>query len=228
MKVSFLSWNLGLLERSAQAPYAWQPEHTEAAVRERVLATAPDVVAFQELPRLVPYVETHAMVPANPVSHSGNMALLVKHDLFTSLTSHGVVDGCALLATFGDLTIANVHLAPGSGAVAERLEQVARIVESSPTPNLLIIGDTNTRRPEEAALADAGIFSTPPPKATWNSRRNRFRRDAPEFTAYFTRWFASGDVKVREVKVWNEPIEFDDHTFHVSDHYALSGVALLE
>lgn len=223
MRVSFLSWNLGLLERSDEAPHSWQMEHTEAAVREKVLDLAPDVVLLQELPRLVPYVETHGMIPANPESHSGNLATLVRLDLLEQCSAPEIVDGCGILITIGDLTLVNVHLAPGKGQVAQRLEQLARVVEASPTPRLLIAGDTNTRRAEEEALADAGLTGERPPKPTWNSRRNRFRADGPEFSAYFTRWFGTDGVEVASVQVHDAPTRSDDHSFFLSDHFALSG-----
>ncbi len=216
-----------MLERSAQAPQQWGQENTEAAVREFVLETSPDIVCFQELPRTVPFVETHGMIPANPESHSGNLAVLVKHDLLADEPAHIEIKGCAVLVTFGEITIANVHLAPGGGGLAERLEQTARIVEASPTPNILIVGDTNSRVAEERYFADAGLVGDRPPKATWNSRRNRFRPGA-EFSAYFTRYFATETLAVDEVAVWTEPVESGATTFFLSDHFALSGRVSLD
>lgn len=226
--MSFVTWNLAMLERSAQAPREWGMEHTEAEVRSRLLVAAPDLVFFQELPRMVPYLETHGMVRSNPQTHSGNLAFLARHQLLADEGLDGpkvtTVPRCAVLVTFASgLTIANVHLAPGPGAVAERLEQLAQIVESSPTPNLLIVGDTNTRVEEEEPLADAGLTGVKPPQATWNSKTNRFHRSGAKFSAYFTRWFATESVEVTNVKVWRDPVEHDGKRFHLSDHFALSG-----
>ncbi len=231
-KRTFLSWNLAMLERSDQAPASWGVEHSEHAVRERVLGWAPDIVLFQELPRMVPYLETHGMIRANPLTHQGNLATLVRLEVLAAEGDEGprvtVVDGCALLVTFADgLTIANVHLAPGPAAVGERLEQFARIVEASPTPTILIVGDTNTRVAEEAPLADAELRGVRPRQPTWDSKRNRFRQDGRAFTAHFTRWFASPGVKVAGVQVDREPVEVDGTAFHLSDHYSLRGSVAL-
>ena len=115
--LSFLTWNLAGLERSDQAPPWWEQHHTEAAVREVILAAEPAVVALQELPGLVPYVETHTMVPANPTSHGGHLATLVANEVVADGPEPAVttVAGCGVLVTFDDppLTVANVHLAPG-------------------------------------------------------------------------------------------------------------------
>jgi endonuclease/exonuclease/phosphatase family metal-dependent hydrolase len=219
-----------MLEPSAQAPLSWEVFDTEAAIREQVLAVAPDVVMLQELPAMVPFVETHDMIRANPRSHSGNLATLVTHQLASTSPSFTTVEGCALLTTFSDptITIANVHLAPGAGGAGQRLDQLAQIVEASPTEALVVVGDTNTRVAEADALVEAGMSTTKPPRPTWDSRRNRFRDAAPEFSAYFTRWFASPGVDVSEVWVWHEPLERLDRRFHISDHYAMSGVITVD
>ncbi len=224
--LSVLTWNLAMLETSADAPRSWQVHDTEAAIREQVLIAAPDVLLYQELPRMVPYVETHDMIRANPRTHSGHLATLVTHDLMATAPRFVTVAGCALLTTFDDpaITIANVHLAPGPGpsAAAQRLAQLADVADASPTPALVIAGDTNTRADEIAEIRAAGFVAERPGRPTWDSRRNRFRDDAPAFTAYFTRWFASPDVVVSDVRVWDGPIERDGTHFHVSDHFALS------
>ncbi|MDH4076636.1 MAG: hypothetical protein OEY41_01695 [Acidimicrobiia bacterium] len=229
--LTFLSWNLALLERSAEAPPAWDQAASEAAVRDQVLALAPDIVLLQELPGLVPYVETHDMIRANPRTHSGHLATLVTHELMATEPAHRVVPGCAVLTTFTGagagpaLTVANVHLAAGPGAAAtgERLAQLADVVEASPTEALLVVGDTNTREAEMVAVQAAGLVTVRPPRATWDSRRNRFRAGGAEFTAHFTRWIASPAVTVSEVTVWHQPVVVDGHRFHLSDHFALSG-----
>ena len=61
------------MARPANAPQHWELHDTEAFVRQSVLDRSPSVVLFQELPGLVPYIETHAMVGANPRTHSGNL-----------------------------------------------------------------------------------------------------------------------------------------------------------
>lgn len=224
--VSFLSWNLAMLARSAQAPPSWGQEHTELAVRDVVLEGEPDLVLFQELPRQVPFVETHDMIRANPETHQGNLAILVSHDLLarSDRPEHRVVAGCAVMITFGNrLTVANVHLAPGTAAGPQRLEQLARIVEASPTPELAIVGDTNTRAAELEALADAGLAAPKPPTATWDSRRNRFNPSGPQFTANFTRAFATAGLTVADQRVLDDGIEADSRRFHLSDHYPLAG-----
>ena len=220
-----------MLERSAEAPQAWEQFHTEAAIRDAVLAIEPDVVCWQELPRQVPFVETLALLPATTRSHSGNLATLVTHDVHSAEPPPEVriVDDIALLATFGGsdtpsgFTIANVHLEPGPGAADRRLEQLSRVVGASPTQRLLIVGDTNMRLSEGDVLFEAGFTGEKPPQATWDSRRNKFRFGGNEFTAYFTRWFASPGLRVDDVVVHRTPVEFQSIPFFVSDHYALSG-----
>ncbi|MEL7209864.1 MAG: endonuclease/exonuclease/phosphatase family protein [Actinomycetota bacterium] len=230
MSLRFLSWNLAMLERSAQSPAGWEQFQAEAAVRELVLDLAPDVVCYQELPAMVPFVETHDLLPATPRSHSGNLATLVTHPLRAADPQVTAVPGCAVLATFGleggsepPFTLANVHLQSGRGAAGDRLAQLARVVETSPTPRLLVVGDTNLRVDETDALADAGLVGARPPRPTWDSRRNRFRADGHEFVAYFTRWFTSPGLEVTDVRVHDEPLVVDGRRFHLSDHYALSG-----
>lgn len=215
-----------MLERSADAPVDWSQEHTQAAVREVILDLSPDVVLLQELPGIVPYVETHAMLKANPMSHSGNLATLVGHHLMDEEILVAVVPGCGLLATFvdRDLTIANVHLAPGSAGTQDRLAQLEAIIAASPTSDLLVAGDTNTRTSEEADVAALGLRGSRPPEPTWNGRKNRFRGHSGDFIAYFSRYFATRDVLVKDLTVLsNRAQEVDGATFDLSDHYGFAG-----
>ena len=101
------------------------------------------------------------------------------------------------------------------------------MVEASPTEALLVIGDTNTRVDELPAVEAAGLRAGRLPGPTWNSRRNRFRAGGAEFTAFFTRWIASPFLDVVEVAVGAEPIDVDGHRFHLSDHYRLTGTAVI-
>lgn len=224
----FLTWNLAMLERSVAAPPSWQDFHTEDAIRRFVLELDPDVVCWQELPQQVPFVETLDLLPATTRSHSGLLATLVTHELAGTEPEIQAVDGAGLLSTLTDpasglpITIANVHLEPGRGANGRRLEQLAALVSASPTEALLIIGDHNMRLEDAEPMLAAGFRGSKPPKATWDSRRNRFRDDGAEFTAYFTRWFASPTVEVSDVWVHDVPTEHDGRRFHLSDHYALS------
>lgn len=228
--LTFLSWNLALLETSAQAPPAWQVHDTEEAIRRRIVHLAPDIVVFQELPAMVPYVETHDMVRGNPRTHSGHLATLITHELDAAEPQVTTVPGTAILTTIAEpaLTIANVHLVPGRGAGSERLAQLAAVVEASPTAAVLIVGDTNTRVEEVEAITTAGFHTAKPPRATWNSRKNRFRRGAPEFSAYFTRWFAGPGVTVSDVRVLDRPEESGGTQFHLSDHFALYGTVSVD
>ena len=229
--LTFLSWNLAMLERSEEAPPSWGEEHTQAAVREVVLDLSPDIVLFQELPGVVPYVETHAMVKANPMSHSGNLATLTGHHLADEEILHTVVPRCGLLVTFveRDLTIANVHLSPSQAGAEERLTQLEAIIEASPTADLVVIGDTNTRTAEEPNIAALGLTGDRPPRPTWDGRRNRFRGPAGDFVAYFSRHFASPSVTVQDVKVLaGSAIEEGAHRFHLSDHFGFTGTIVTD
>lgn len=230
----FLTWNLAMLERSAQAPQAWEQFHTESAIRDAMLEIKPDVVCWQELPRQVPFVETLDLMQGTTRSHNGNLATLVTHEMQEAEPppTIKVVDSVALLTTFGDpaapetgaFTVANVHFEAGRGADDLRLEQLSKVVGASPTERLLIIGDTNMRLGEADVLFQAGFTGDKPPHATWNSRQNRFRFGGHEFTAYFTRWFASPGLTVSDVVVHRTPLEFKGAKFFLSDHFAMSGI----
>ncbi|MDH3292999.1 MAG: hypothetical protein OER95_01605 [Acidimicrobiia bacterium] len=223
--LTIMSWNLAMFERSADAPTYWGHSDIEAAVRGAVLDLEPDIVVFQELPGLVPYVETHDMVRSNPRSHSGNLATLVSHTLMaTNRPRPSVVSRAALLTVFAnlDFTVANVHLAPGRGGAEERRSQLAAVVEQCPTERLVIIGDTNTRLSEDEAIARLGLTVERPPAPTWDGHRNRFRHDGARFRAYFTRAFTAGPVSLRSQTVLSDrAIELDGSRFHVSDHFPL-------
>ncbi len=216
-----------MLERSSQAPAAWGEEHTQAAVRDVVLDLSPDVVLFQELPGVVPYVETHAMLKANPLSHSGNLATLVGHHLADEEIVHTVVPRCGLLATFveRDLTIANVHLSPSRAGADERLQQLELIIDASPTADLAVIGDTNTRSEEEEPIAAIGLTGDRPPRPTWDGRRNRFRGAEGNFVAYFSRHFTTSGLRVDDVTVLHDRgVTVDGAHFHLSDHFGFGGL----
>ena len=224
LQLSILSWNLAMFERSADAPTYWGHSDVEATVRAVVLDLKPDVVAFQELPGLVPYVETHDMVRSNPRSHSGNLATLVSHQLKSHNPTPSVVKRAALLTSFSDLdlTVANVHLAPGRGAAETRREQLAEIVTQCKTERLLIIGDTNTRLSEEESITQLGLSVERPPSPTWDGHRNRFRGDSGKFRAYFTRAFTNDRLTIESQTVLNDrAIEADGSQFHISDHFGL-------
>ena len=224
-ELTFLTWNLALLERSAEAPPHWGQLDAEHAVRELVLALEPDVILYQELPGLVPFVESHGMVRSNPRTHSGHLAVLLTHDLLDTDPRPVSLPGGALLITLDrlDLTIANVHLAPGRQGRFQRVATLGAITESAPTERLLVAGDTNTRGAELAAIAQLGLAAPELPGPTWDSRRNGFRADGARFTAAFTRYLVRGDVDVHDVRVHTEPVVADAHRFHLSDHYAWSG-----
>lgn len=221
--ITFLSWNLCLFDRSDDAPLYWQTDHTEAKVRELVLQLNPDFVFFQELPGLVPYVETHDMVPANQKSHSGDIATLAKKELMDELKSWPVPG--AVLTEFKSigLTVANVHLRAGSGDQWYRVANLNDIQKEIKTDALLVVGDTNTRLSEEKHIKQLGLIGEKPPEPTWDSRANRFRPGGREYTAYYTRYFHTDNLKVSDVKVWSEPITVDKFEFHLSDHFPMSG-----
>ncbi len=221
-----VTWNLAMLERSDQAPPGWGVEHSEAAVVERLSAEPVDLVHFQELPGLVPYLPTHGMVTSTPQSHQGHLATLVRHGIETDAVA---ASPYVVLVTIGELTVANVHLAPGPGREAARRRhgQLAAVVAASPTDALVVVGDTNTRNDELDAVAELGLRSARLPSPSWQGTTNRFRVDGPRFTASFSRWLATDAVAVGDVAVWDSPLQVDDHRFHLSDHHAVAVTAAL-
>lgn len=229
--MKFVSWNLGLLERSAQAPGSIQRFHIEDAIRREMLELQPDIVCWQELPNQVPFVETLDLMQATTQSHSGRLATLIAKDSPASTCEPTIkaVDGAGLLSTFPEhdgrpaVTIGNVHLEAGKGAVGFRLDQLGNLVEQSPTERLLIVGDTNTRVDEIEFIENAGFSCPKPPRATWNSKKNRFRHGGAEFTAYFTRVFASPGIELGPMTVHDTPANVNGAKFFWSDHFALSG-----
>lgn len=208
----------------------WEQHDTEAYVRSVILDRSPDVVCFQELPGLVPFVETHSMIGSNPQTHSGNLATLVGNHLLDDEPTWLSVGNFALCVKLGSLTIANVHLASGSGADDERLTQTTQIVQAatsggvkSPFP-FIVVGDTNTRIGEESNFANLGLATERPPFPTWDSKTNRFNPGGQEFTAYFSRWFGSVGLTVTDAWVGNQPlVGYLNQRFFVSDHFAFGG-----
>ena len=216
------------MARPAMAPQHWEMHDTEAHVRQAILDRSPSVVLLQELPGLVPFLETHAMVGANPRTHSGNLATLVGHELMDLRPTWATVGSFCLLVQIDALTIANVHLASGPGAGDERFEQLSQIRSASPTEALIVVGDTNTRVAEEAAIATLGLSGKRPPTPTWDSKKNRFRSDSAEFSAYFSRWFASDGVHADAAWVENSSrLEAGSGPFFVSDHFACGATVSL-
>lgn len=212
------------MENSFGAPVGWRMDQAESLIRERVLAVDPDFICFQELPGLVPYIETHELIPANTVSHCGNLATLVRRELLNQVESRAI-DRCAILSAIGaaGVSIANVHLPPGGHGKAERLDAIEQIISICPTKSLVLIGDTNTRIGETSAIEALGVHGELPPSPTWDSRFNRFRDDGKRYKAYFTRYFHSDGVGVKDVRVFNQPWNLDGSRFFLSDHFALAG-----
>lgn len=177
---------------------------------------------------MVPYVETHDLIPANTISHSGNIATIVRKELMSDLKSK-TAGGFAVL-TSGEsagITFANVHLEPGRGGESKRLASLKRLISECKTPGLVIVGDTNTRMSEVESFASIGLAGELPPRATWNSKTNRFRDSGRKYTAYYTRYFHSQNVSVANVQVWDRPLQRDGRKFHLSDHFAISGEAAI-
>jgi endonuclease/exonuclease/phosphatase family metal-dependent hydrolase len=211
-----------MLERSDSAPAGWRIDQTEAAVRSFTLEADVYFVLFQELPGLVPYLDTHDMVPTNTKGQSGDVATLARRDLMPQITASRLDNAVLMHIASLNLTIANVHLPSGRGRDHDRLEIIKRIQSTSKTKHLAIIGDTNTRTAEEGAITGLGLRGARPPEPTWNGRLSKYRQDDRTFTAYFTRAFHSTSLEIASVKVWSQPTEQRGHTFHLSDHFAMS------
>jgi len=226
--IRFLSWNLNMMNTSKEAPSGWRVDQTEALIRQRVLQEDIDVVCFQELPAMVPFVETHELAPANTVSHNGTIATIVKKELFEGMVCRAV-GRFAVVCVFPklSLSIANVHLESTRGGAGQRLTQLRTLLNVCPTDSLLIVGDTNTRIAEETAIFEAGFQGKRPPTPTWDSRRNPHsgKNGSKAFACYFTRYFHNNAVAVENVKVYNRPLNFDGAEFFLSDHFAISGTA---
>ena len=221
---TFLSWNLCLLEPSAEAPANWRIDLTESKVREFVLDLQPDFVFFQELPAMVPYVEDYDLIPSNTTSHSGTIATIAKKELMDDLKSKSIGRfGVITVVESARLTFANVHVEPGRDGDFKRLEMLRTISNTSPTCALAIIGDTNMRVSEEDSMKPLGLFGERPPSPTWNTKRNKYRDKGSAFTSYFTRYFHSDVVEIDNVEVHDDPIEHEGDKLFLSDHFALSG-----
>jgi len=226
--IRFLSWNLNMMNTSEEAPSGWRVDQTEALIRQRILEEDIDIVCFQELPAMVPFVETHELAPANTISHSGTIATIVKKELFEGMVCRAV-GRFAVVCVFPELSlsIANVHLESTRAGAGQRLVQLQTLFDVCPTDSLLIVGDTNTRVAEETAIFETGLLGKRPPVPTWDSRRNQHssKASAKAFACYFTRYFHNDAVAVENVKVHDRPLNFDDTEFFLSDHFAISGVA---
>jgi len=210
------------MARSAEAPSHWEMHDTEAHVRSIILDRSPDVVCFQELPGLIPFVETHSPVGSNPKTHSGNLATLVGNHLMEPAPRWHTVGNFAVCVTVGGMTIANVHLASGPAAASERLDQLELIAASAPETPLIVVGDTNTRVSEEPDISALGFSNSRPPLRTWDSTLNRFNNDRHEFSAYFSRWFPGEGLETFDPWVDTKPVTTQfDQQFFVSDHYAI-------
>lgn len=221
---TFLSWNLCMMQRSDAAPVSWRVDQTEAEVRELVLELQPDFVFFQELPGMVPFVETHDLIPANTVSHSGNIATIAKKELMDDLESRALGKFAVITRIkSAGFAFANVHLEPGGNGNFKRMDMLSQIVRACDGDKLVIAGDTNTRVSEEAMIGSLGLEGERPSVPTWNSKRNRFRDGGREYTTYYTRYFHTNDVRVRKAKVWDKPVSADGRMFYLSDHFAISG-----
>ena len=228
--MKIVSWNLAMLERSAEAPGSVDRSDIEEAIRRFTLDLEPDIVCWQELPNQVPFVETLDLMQATTQSHSGRLATLIAKDSSASQREPTVkaIDGVGLLSTFPELdgrpafSVGNVHLEPGKNAVGHRLEQLGILVAQSPTERLLIVGDTNMRVADVEFVTQAGFHAPKPPRPTWNSKKNRFLSNAHGFTAYFTRVFASPGIELGLMTVHDKPEIVDGTRFYWSDHFALS------
>lgn len=215
-----------MLEVSADAPTGWDAEYTEDAIRRIVLRQNPDWIFYQEIPNHVPFAEGYELIREQTESHCGAIVTLVRSEFAErEPIEHTVVPRCAVLSEIPrlELTIANVHLAPMSAGAPTRLRMLEQIVAATQTDRLVVIGDTNTRIAEEKAIAGLGFDVSRPPSPTWNTRENQFRSGSRKYSAYYTRHFSKGDVRVEEAKVHDVPMQVDGQSFFLSDHFALSG-----
>lgn len=208
-----------MMATSDYAPAGWRMDETEAAIRGLVLEHDPDVVLFQELPGMVPYIETHDMVPANAKGQTGDIATLVRRELMDGLVAE--TQAGAVLARVAGVTLANVHLESGSGGTDARLGTLSALCKAVDGP-LVVIGDTNTRVAEEEAIEALGLIGPRPPAPTWNGRICRYRKGAREFTAYYSRAFGR-DVMLEIETVVSTPLGARGERFHLSDHFAFTG-----
>ena len=217
-----------MMNHSAEAPTGWRVDQTESLIRQRVLETNADVVCFQELPAMVPFVETHDLAPANTISHNGNIATIVRKELMDQMVCRAI-GRFAVVCVFQklDLTVANVHLEPTKCGAEKRLQQLVKLIDICPTKSLLIAGDTNSRVSEEEDFTAIGLEGKRPPSPTWDSRHNRHAEKSKHrsFSAYFARYLHSRNISVSEVDVLNKPINVDGESFFLSDHFALAGTA---
>jgi hypothetical protein len=103
------------------------------------------------------------------------------------------------------------------------MSQLSAVIEASPTEQIAIIGDTNTRQVEISKIKDAGLIVPDLPEPTWNSYRNQFHDGGPLFKASFTRCLAHPDLKISDLQVLEGKVIRNEKSFHISDHFALFG-----
>ncbi len=227
----FISWNIALVTQSQQAPDTWTQTRAVAAITRLLEANPSDVIALQEVPASWnPDIAGYLTLEAETTSHSGRIiTLLSKKVVASNQIVTCPVHGSAVLVDIGGLvTVANVHLCPGPFH-QERYAQLSDIVETNQNSHLLVVGDTNTRGKELAAIETLGLVTVRPPSPTLDWRRNRFHRDRPNIpriSSYYTRAFTTANIAVSGMAVWNQPTKTGDGTeFFLSDHFALSGTA---
>ncbi len=212
-----------MMERSDFAPANWRIDQTEAAVRDLVMRHDPDVVLFQELPGMVPFIETHDMAPANNKGQTGDIATLVRRSMMLGLTATTSENSVLIQFAQAPITLANVHLPSGKGGANYRKYAVQDIKKDCQTDELLVVGDTNTRTREEKTFRMLGLSGKRPPEPTWNGRISKYRHAAREYTAYFTRAFHTKGVQLKDMQLLTEPVTNGATPFHVSDHFPLMG-----
>jgi endonuclease/exonuclease/phosphatase family metal-dependent hydrolase len=139
-----------------------------------------------------------------------------------------------------DLLVAGVHLAPFGPGAEERLAQTRavlaaadRLAGAGPPLQLILAGDFNMRKAEDAALAALGLedafLSTArlrPNRAahnyTWNSNVNKYHgAEQFAFTARFDRVAFRGGVAAVAFEVAEGEARGGPAGHYVSDHYAV-------
>ena len=201
MQTTVLSWNIAECNPSSES--TWDRKENVRRIEQLIAEKDADVLSIQEVPthdwfQETNLCETYKLV-GNVSTHCGFTMILVKScmqarclEIRGAPAIGAIVDGVAYVA---------MHLAPFKINSEVRLEQMRTILASIPpsVDKMVIVGDTNMRKTENAAFECLGIVDAwrevgedKNTEYTWDSRINRYHSDGYPFTSRFDRAYMKG------------------------------------